>query len=234
MSALLDAWWKSGPGFAPLLCEPLVRACAAHLEVLPSGSRFVDIGCGDAHMVRALASMSYRAIGVDAEIGMLAPHAHGSTVLSASGEQLPVKSESIDAVFAFSAFQYMRREIVLAECHRILRSGGRFAIVENLAGNPFAKLERARRWLFHVASPRGHLSWGGRRVYEQFFSEVTYEAHHIVAPTFLGSKTIRSTAGPKRSLAAACLRGVQRVEQALLQWPGVPALAWHAVIYGRK
>jgi SAM-dependent methyltransferase len=241
MSDLLEAWWRSEPAFAPSLCEPLLRTCAAHLEPLPPGSLFVDVGCGDAHMVRALEGVAFRAIGLDAEMRMLTSRARGAKLICASGEQLPLQSESVDAVFVFSAFQYMQRETVLAECHRILKRGGRFAVVENLAGNPFAKLERVRRWLFRVAhtarmKPLRHLSWRGRTIYERFFSEVRYEAHHIVAPAFLASRTIRAASDneSRRSLVAKTLRGVQRIEHAFLKFPGAAALAWHVVIYGRK
>ena len=225
---LLDAWRSSGPPFAPALCTPLLRTCTAHLEKLPPGSVIADIGCGDGYMVRALEQASYRAVGIDANVAVLR-----RGLVAGDGERLPLRDESVAGLFAFSVFQYMQRERALAECSRILRPGGRFAIVENLAGNPIAKLERLRRRIRRIPyppylEPRNHLSWRGRTVYERFFSEVRYEAHHVLAPALLLSRDVSVGDGN------ASLRAVQRVEQTLLGFPGAANLAWHIVIYGRR
>jgi ubiquinone/menaquinone biosynthesis C-methylase UbiE len=213
-----------------------MRRCAAHFEALPEGSLVVDVGCGGGQMVRALERAAYRAIGVDVDRSAL-PSGGAGRFIAADGERLPIRTASVDGVFVFSAFQYMSRGAALAECSRVLKKGGLFAIVENLSGNPVAKIERLRRKMSAPSlapqlTPRTHLAWRDRSLYEQFFTDVRYEAHHVLAPAFLLSNALAP--GDERRWVAKSLRALQRLERAVLELPYAAAVAWHAVIYGRK
>jgi SAM-dependent methyltransferase len=236
---LLDRWRRSDPPFAPALCEPLIAACARHLLQADRGSTVVDVGCGTGSMLSAFSAVGFRSIGVDANPAVAGMHAR---LILGDGERIPLRTGSVDALFAFSAFQYMDRDRALSECSRVLKPGGRFAVVENLAGNPFAKLERAKRRIGRKEypayfAPRHHLHWRERAIYERHFAEVAFEAHHVVSPLFLGFRALAVPAPPatrwNRTVLAA-LRLLQRLERRVLSAGLFRGSAWHLVVVGQK
>jgi SAM-dependent methyltransferase len=239
---LIDSWRRADPPFAPALCEPLIAACARQLLQAERGSTVVDVGCGTGSMLATFAAAGFRSIGIDANPMVAGTRPADARLILGDGERLPLRSGSVDALFAFSAFQYMDRDRALSECSRVLKPGGRFAVVENLAGNPFARLERAKRRFGHKAypryfAPRHHLRWQERAIYERHFSEVAYEAHHVIAPLFLWFRALAVPAPPmsrwNRSVLAA-LRVLQRVERRVLAAGLFRGAAWHLVVVGRK
>lgn len=238
----VENWTRANPPFAPPLCEPLIASCARHLLQSEPGAIVADLGCGTGSMLAALTAAGFHAVGIDADPAVAgARPKHGQMVLG-DGEQLPLKTGSLDALFAFSALQYMDRNRALAECSRVLKPGGRFAIVENLAGNPFAKLDRARRRFRRIPypryfAPRDHLRWQDRAIYERYFSHVTYEAHHLMTPLFLSLRALAvpppRTSGWNRTVVAA-LRLLQRIERHALSAGALRGAAWHLVVVGEK
>jgi SAM-dependent methyltransferase len=236
----LDNWRRADPPFAPALCEPLIAQCARHLLDAGPGSTVADVGCGTGAMLRAFSEAGFHAIGIDADPA--AGRSSDARLVLGDGERLPLRTGSVDALFAFSAFQYMDRERALAECSRVLKPGGRFAVVENLAGNPFAKLERAKRWLGRTAypqwlTPREHLRWRERVVYERHFSHVEFEAHHVVTPLFLLLRALQVPAPPAtrwNKAVLVTLRVLQRLERRMLAAGVLRGAAWHLVAVGWK
>jgi SAM-dependent methyltransferase len=226
---LLDRWRRSNPPFAPALCEPLMATALRHLSQCEPGSFVADIGCGTGSMVRALKDGGYRAIGIDADTAVL----NGPAAIAGQGEQLPLRSGAVNGIFVFSAFQYMDRTRALEECRRVLEPGGRFVTVENLAGNPIAKLSRVMRRIRSIGyprhlEPRAHLQWRDRAIYELYFSDVIYEVHHVLSPLFLFSRALEFR------VFIAALRVVQRLERRALSAGWFSGAAWHVVITGRK
>lgn len=239
-SALFGRWQRSDPPFAPALCAPLMSTALRSLSACDRGALIVDLGCGNGFMLPVLEDCGYRALGIDADPSLLrtaAPHA-----VTADGSQLPLRSDVVDGLFVFSALQYMDRDRALEECRRVLRPGGRIVVVENLAGNPFARLSRAVRRMRGVRysrsmEPRHHLRWRDRAIYELYFFDVTYEAHHIVAPLFLLSRALAVPAPPeslRSRIILAVLRVIQRLERRVLSTGWFRGAAWHVVITGRK
>lgn len=237
--ALLASWRRSHPPFAPALCEPLMSTALAHLSQSPPGALVLDVGCGNGFMLDVFRREDHRAIGIDADALTLVRNVRG--VVAADGQSLPLRSESIDAIFVFSAFQYMDRERALAECRRVLRPGGRFAVIENLADNPFTAFSRVVRRLRGIRysrfmEPHAHLRWRERAIYERHFRDVTYEAHHVAAPLFLLSNALAPDAAATRRnrVIVAALRVLQRIERRLLAGGFFRGAAWHLVVCGRK
>src|SRR5207247_6687895 len=52
-------------------------------------------------------------------------------VLDGSAEQLPLEDASVDAATAAAAFHWFELDRALPELHRVLRPGGRLAIIHN-------------------------------------------------------------------------------------------------------
>lgn len=228
VTPLLDAWRRSNPPFAPPLCEPLMATAFRYLSQCEPGAMIVDVGCGTGFMVRALSEGGYRAFGVDADPSVL-----GRRSIAGDGERLPLQSGGADAIFVFSAFQYMNRASALEECRRVLKPGGRFVVIENLAGNPVAMFSRMVRHLRGLGyprylEPREHLRWSERSIYERYFSDVTYEVHHVLSPLFLISRALDFP------FFVRALRIMQAMERWVLNGGWCRGAAWHVVITGRK
>ncbi len=113
------------------------------LDVKP-GEVVLEIGCGTGHAIAALArsvGASGRVYGVDLSRNMLAitsarieqHELTGRTVLEqGDAVHLPFAPACFDAIFSSFVLElFDTRDIpqVLAECHRVLRSGGRIGIV---------------------------------------------------------------------------------------------------------
>jgi SAM-dependent methyltransferase len=244
--SLYAAWRARDDGWSALICEPLVRAALGHLEEdIRPGAVFLDVGCGIGHVACAVAAAGHRALGVDPDLDALreARRRDPSTRwLRGTAEALPVRDASVDRLFSLSVLQYTDRETALAECSRVLRPGGRFAIVENLAGNPVAAAFRVLRRAGvrpppEYAPPRAHPRWGDRRLYERYFGEVRFRAFHLAVPALVALPAGRRgpTGGTHGSGIPRLLRAIRGADTALLQ--AIPPLrhaAWMCVAYGTR
>ncbi len=101
---------------------------------LPSSSTILDIGCGTGDLLEEAATRGLRGIGVDLSAGMLAKAAErvpGAQLLRADAAALPLPDASCDgAVSAFAVRNFVSVDSVLGELGRVLRPGGRLAILE--------------------------------------------------------------------------------------------------------
>ncbi len=103
------------------------------------GETIVDVCCGTGDMLRTFAAAQpqlRQLIGIDFAAGMLAAgHYPGAgppiRLLRADGLRLPLRDESADiASCAFGVRNFQNLAAGLTEMHRVLRPGGRLAILE--------------------------------------------------------------------------------------------------------
>ncbi|QEH37676.1 Demethylrebeccamycin-D-glucose O-methyltransferase [Aquisphaera giovannonii] len=116
------------------------------------GLTILDLGCGKGRFARALRRRGAAVIGVDIAAAMLA-EATGVPRARASSRRLPFRDASFDAVIAVEAVEHMDPagcEATLREARRVLRPGGRLAIVDKNV----AALSARRPWLPSVAEKR--------------------------------------------------------------------------------
>jgi SAM-dependent methyltransferase len=124
-----DVYERSRPGYP----DDAVAWLAAQLGLRP-GRTALDLAAGTGKLSRALAGAGARVIAVDPSEPMLAklrlalPDAE---TLSGTAESVPLPDASADAVAVAQAFHWFRHAEALAEIHRVLRPGGRLAIVWN-------------------------------------------------------------------------------------------------------
>ncbi len=118
------------------------------------GERILDLGCGDGQLTQRLAATGARVRGVDASPQMVAAaRGRGVTVDEASAEALPYSDGVFDAVFSNAALHWVRgQDAMLAEVHRVLRSGGRFVAEMGGHGN----IAAIRVALIAVLARSGH------------------------------------------------------------------------------
>lgn len=113
------------------------RRRAARSLALPPGSVVLDLACGTGDLCRELAAAALRPVGVDRSQGMLAaararPHRiRGAALVRGDGLRLPVPDGGADGVVCgFALRNFVGLEPFFAECARVLRPGGKVAVLE--------------------------------------------------------------------------------------------------------
>jgi ubiquinone/menaquinone biosynthesis C-methylase UbiE len=112
-----------------------VRFVLEHLGALGRG-RAADIGSGKGRFARLVKQHNPEAtvIAVDIAEAMLKRVPAGIARVAASMTQVPLASESLDAAFAIESLEHaVDIEAAVAELGRILRPGGRVAIIDKNA-----------------------------------------------------------------------------------------------------
>jgi len=137
----LDARWR--------------RAAIDAAEIAP-GDRVLDVACGTGDLVELARARGARVAGIDFAAGMLAVAARRGLrgrVLRGDALALPLPDASVDAVTcAFALRNFVAIPPFLTEAARVLRAGGRLAVLE--VAEPRNPLLRAgHRLYFHGAVP---------------------------------------------------------------------------------
>lgn len=98
---------------------------------LPPGAVVLDLACGTGDLCRDLAKSGYRPVGVDLSYGMLAAARTDAPLLQGDVLGLPVPTGSVDGVTCgFALRNFATLEPFFAELARVLRPGGRIALVD--------------------------------------------------------------------------------------------------------
>jgi SAM-dependent methyltransferase len=130
-----DAWTHVAPLYAEtfgrctaLAIPELIRA----LEIAPR-TRVLDVGCGPGGASHAALAAGARVVGADFAAGMLAvarAEVRDLELVRADAHALPCRGGSFDAVMSnFGVHAVADPPRMLAEFRRVLRPGGRLAIV---------------------------------------------------------------------------------------------------------
>jgi arsenite methyltransferase len=110
---------------------------------IPSGGTALDVGCGPGNVTAALARAAGPgglALGIDISEPMLARAVRAEAgpnvgFLRADAQRLPLRDETVDAVVSIAMLQLTPDpSAALAEMARVLRSGGRMAVMVPTAG----------------------------------------------------------------------------------------------------
>ncbi len=123
------AYERGRPGYPRGAIDWLCR----QLDLRP-GRTLLDVGAGTGKLTRELVGSGAEIVAVEPVPGMRAvleravPEAR---VLDGTAEALPVTDQSVDAIAVAQAFHWFDVPRTLAEFHRVLRPGGRFALVWN-------------------------------------------------------------------------------------------------------
>jgi demethylmenaquinone methyltransferase/2-methoxy-6-polyprenyl-1,4-benzoquinol methylase len=117
------------------------RRTLAELAVSP-GSTIADLACGTGDLCRSLAAAGHRVVGFDFSAGMLAAAHAGSPLVRADVLVLPLPGASLDGVTCgFALRNFTALGPFLDECARVLRPGGRIALLD--AAEPRNPIMRA-------------------------------------------------------------------------------------------
>jgi demethylmenaquinone methyltransferase/2-methoxy-6-polyprenyl-1,4-benzoquinol methylase len=109
------------------------NATLSALAIVP-GHVVVDLGCGTGDLAAGARHLGARAVGVDLSAGMLAAarrRGELATFVRSDASRLPLTDASCDgAVSGFALRNFVSVDSVLAESARVLRPGGRIALLE--------------------------------------------------------------------------------------------------------
>ena len=120
---------------------------------LPAGSLVVDVGCGPGELCLALEHQGYRPLGVDLSEGMLRAARHHMVRVLADGLRLPLADGAVDGVTCGFALRNVPDPAALfAELARVLRPGGRLALLE-VAAPTWGPARAVHRGYFHHVVP---------------------------------------------------------------------------------
>jgi len=98
---------------------------------LPARSRVVDVACGTGDFLRILDAAGMRAVGVDLSWGMLRAASRPGALAQADALRLPLGDDSFDgATCGFALRNVSDLGAMVAELARVVRPGGRIALVE--------------------------------------------------------------------------------------------------------
>jgi len=97
----------------------------AIMELLPSGGRVLDVGCGGGHILRALARRGVEGIGID-------PHPYGGAVCQRlHAEEINTLGEQFELVYTLHALhEFETPEQFPREAREALRPGGVLLIMD--------------------------------------------------------------------------------------------------------
>jgi demethylmenaquinone methyltransferase/2-methoxy-6-polyprenyl-1,4-benzoquinol methylase len=109
---------------------------------LPEDSLVLDLACGTGDLSRLARRRGYRVVGADLSAGMLAANGASTPLVEADGSRLPFAGGAFDGlVCGYALRNFTDLAATLSECARVLRAGGRLAVLEVDA--PTSRLWRA-------------------------------------------------------------------------------------------
>jgi demethylmenaquinone methyltransferase / 2-methoxy-6-polyprenyl-1,4-benzoquinol methylase len=175
------------------------RTTVRSLSLVP-GSIVVDLACGTGDLCRDLVTAGYRAVGVDLSLGMLRHARTPSPLLQGDALRLPFPDHSIAGVVSgFALRNFMALPPVFAELARVVRPGGRIALLD--VAQPERAILRAGHSVYfgHVVPLIGGLL-SDKTAYRYLPRSVAYLPP---APTVLAQLAEAGFAQPERRLLSA-------------------------------
>jgi SAM-dependent methyltransferase len=117
-----EAYEEGRPGYPEAALDPLR---------LTSGMTVLDLAAGTGKLTRALAATGARVIAVEPVAEMRSALPDSVTALDGTAESISLEAGSVDLVTVAQAFHWFDGPAALAEIHRVLKPGGRLAILWN-------------------------------------------------------------------------------------------------------
>lgn len=124
-----ERYERARPVAPPAAVDALIRTLA-----LSERSTVLELGAGTGKLSRLLAPRTGRYLALEPVRGMRVQFRRAIPrvpLLAGVAEQVPVRSSSVDAVTVAQAFHWFDAPRAIGEMHRVLRPGGKVALVWN-------------------------------------------------------------------------------------------------------
>jgi SAM-dependent methyltransferase len=125
-----DAYERGRPGYPSALVRRLVDLVGPQPR-----ARVLELGAGTGKLTRPLSDHGLEIVAVEPEPAMrdrLADTTPDARILGGVAEAIPLPDGSVDGAVAAQAFHWFRPDEALVELHRVIRPGGRLALVWNV------------------------------------------------------------------------------------------------------
>jgi demethylmenaquinone methyltransferase/2-methoxy-6-polyprenyl-1,4-benzoquinol methylase len=107
------------------------RRATVDALALPAGARILDLACGTGDLSRAAVSRGHVVIGTDLSAGMLAANQAQAPLVESDGSRLSFADGTFDGlVCGYALRNFTDLSATFAEAARVLRPGGRLAVLE--------------------------------------------------------------------------------------------------------
>ena len=144
---------------------------------LGAGDRVVDLGCGTGDLIELATEAGAQAVGIDPAGGMLAvarDRGMGALVVQGDALAIPLADQSVDIVTtAFALRNVLSIPPVFQESSRILRPGGRIAILE-VSQPAFGPARAVHTFYFQKVVPLVGQLLADREAYRYLPASVAY------------------------------------------------------------
>jgi SAM-dependent methyltransferase len=130
-----EAYERGRPGYPPEAVARLAR----ELELRP-GRVVLDLAAGTGKLTAHLVGTGAELVAVEpvAEMRAVIERAlPGVALYAGTAEEIPLETNSVDAVTVAQAFHWFSGEEALVEIHRVVRPGGRLGLVWNVRDSSF-------------------------------------------------------------------------------------------------
>lgn len=113
---------RGRPDYPPAVLDPLD---------LSPGEVVLDLAAGTGKLTRLLVGTGATVIAVEPVAEMRATLPSSAQVMDGTAEEIPLEAGTVDLVTVAQAFHWFDGDAALREIHRVLRPGGRLALVWN-------------------------------------------------------------------------------------------------------
>ena len=143
-----DDYVRYRPSYPAAAIDALLAGLGAPATLVAA-----DVGAGTGISARLLAERGVKVFAVEPNRAMrqaAEPHP-GVTWLDASAEAIPLADGAVELVLAAQAYHWFRAALAVAEMGRVVKSGGRLALVWNVRAQSDALMQGYERAILEVA-----------------------------------------------------------------------------------
>ena len=145
-AGVADAYERARPGYPDEAVAWLLAGDSTTTAV--GAQKVVELGAGTGKLTAALTAAGHRVVATDPLGPMLRHLAHNAPdalAVHGTAEQIPVRRRWADVVVGAQAYHWFDLEHALPEIARVLRTGGRIALVWNLRDERIPWVKRLNR-----------------------------------------------------------------------------------------
>jgi len=164
--------------------QNIFQLAIAFIDKIPGeNTLLLDAGCGRGGNTEKLRQLGFKTTGIDISAEDIeiakSKFPENNFFQHDLNDRLPFEDGTFDVIFSNSVLQYIQWQKVIKEYKRILKPDGQIMLLENLQGNPLAKVYRTIMKLtksykqYYV--PLKHVSYKELVLFDENFDKVDFK-----------------------------------------------------------